>query len=80
MKTILTIVFAGLLIWSAPAGAKTYSLTVSVHKDVADLTRNEAKAILKRASRIMHDARCNVTFTLRGDIGRFDVPDQRNNH
>ena len=74
MKTILTIVFAGLLIWSAPAGAKTYSLTVSVHKDVADLTRNEAKAILKRASRIMHAARCNVKFTLGGDIGRFDVP------
>ena len=74
MKTILTIVFVGLLIWSAPAGAKTYPLTVSVHKDVADLPRDEVKAILKRASRIMHDARCNVRFTLRGDIGRFDLP------
>ena len=75
MKTILTIAFAGLLlIWPASAGAKTYSLTVSVHKDVADLTRNEAKAILKRASRIMHAAKCNVRFTLGGDIGRFDVP------
>ena len=72
MKTILTIVFARLLIWPAPAGAKTYSLTVSIHKDVADLPRNEVKAILKRASRIMHDARCDVTFTLDGDIGRFD--------
>ena len=77
MKTILTIVFAGLLIWPAPAGSKTYSLTVSVHKDVADLTRNEAKAILKRASRIMRTAQCNVRFTLDGDIGRFDVPDTK---
>jgi hypothetical protein len=74
MKTILTIVFTGLLMWSAPASAKTYSLTVSVHKDVAKLTRNEVKEILKRASRIMHDAKCDVTFTLGGDIGRFDVP------
>jgi hypothetical protein len=74
MKIILTIVFVGLSVWSAPAGAKTYSLTVSVHRDVADLTRNEVKAILKRASRIMHDAKCNVTFTLGGDIGRFDLP------
>jgi len=72
MKTILTVVFAGLLIGSAPAGAKTYSLTVSVHKDVADLPRNEVEAILKRASRIMHDARCDVTFTLDGNISRFD--------
>jgi len=77
MKTILTIVFAGLLIWTAPAGAKTYSLTVSVHKDVADLTRNEAKAILKRASRIMRAAHCNVRFTLSGNIRRFDVPDTK---
>jgi hypothetical protein len=74
MKTILKIVFVGLLIWSAPADAKTYSLTVSVQQDVADLKRDEVKAILKRASRIMHDAKCNVTFTLSGDIGRFDVP------
>jgi len=77
MKTILTIVFAGLLIWPAPAGSKTYSLTVSVHKDVADLTRNEAKAILKRASRIMRAAHCNVRFTLSGNIRRFDVPDTK---
>jgi hypothetical protein len=72
MKAILTIVF-GLLIWSVPAAAKTYSLTVSVHKNVAGLSRNEVKAILKRASRIMHDAKCNVTFKLDGAIGRFDL-------
>jgi len=74
MKTISKIVFVGLLMWSAPAGAKTYSLTVSVHKDVAELNRDEVKAILKRASRIMHKAHCDVTFTLDGDIGRFEVP------
>jgi hypothetical protein len=74
MKAVLTIVFAGFLIWPVPAGAKTYSLTVSVHKDVAELTRSEAKAILKRASRIMHAAKCNVKFTLSGSIGRFDAP------
>jgi len=74
MKIIAKIVFVGLLIWSAPSDATTYPLTVSVHKDVANLTRSEVKAILKRASRIMHDAKCDVTFTLDGDIGRFDVP------
>ena len=73
MKTIAKIVFVGLLMWSAPAGAKTYSLTVSVHKDVAELNRDEVKAILKRASRIMHKAHCDVTFTLDGDIGRFEA-------
>jgi hypothetical protein len=72
MKTILIFVFAGLLIGSAPVSAKTYSLTVSVHKDVADLSRGKVKAILKRASRIMHDAQCDVTFTLDGNISRFD--------
>jgi len=74
MKAILTIVVAALLIWPAPAGAKTYSLTVSVHKDAAELTRKKAQAIMKRASRIMQAAKCDVTFTLSGDIGRFDVP------
>jgi hypothetical protein len=74
MKTIAKIVFVVLLIWSAPASARTYSLSVSVHRDVADLTADEVKAILKRASRIMQNARCDVKFTLDGDIGRFDVP------
>jgi hypothetical protein len=75
MKNILTIVFVGMLIWSTPAGAqKTYSLTVSVHKDVAELKRDEVEAILQRASQIMQSARCPVTFTLDGDVDRFDVP------
>jgi hypothetical protein len=81
MRAIIAIVCLGLLIWVKPASAQqTYSLTVSRHPEVREFSPDEIMAILDKASKIMQDAACNVTFTLYGPVGKFasDAPAEIN--
>lgn len=77
MQIIIAIVWLGLLMWAEPARAqnagapKEYSLTVSVHEEAPRLTTREVKKILKRASRLLKQNHCDVTFKLKGEVGTF---------
>jgi len=85
MPIIMALVSLALLMWAAPANAqKTYAVSVSVHKDLPELTVDDVQKILVDASRILQkgpdhkdwddDVACNVAFTLHGPIGTFDPP------
>jgi hypothetical protein len=73
-----------LLMWVEAASAQqTYSLSVSRHRDVPALSDGEVKRILADASRMLRknprqdgddDVACNVTFTLKGSVGTFALP------
>jgi hypothetical protein len=76
MRTIVGSICLALLLSAEPASAQqAYSLTVSRHSSVATLTAEQAKEILRKASKMMHDAGCDVTFTLDGPVGKFEAPD-----
>jgi hypothetical protein len=78
---ILAILSLAVLMWVETASAqKTYSLSVSRHRDVPALSEEKVRAILAAASRMLKknsrhndddDVACNVTFTLRGEVRTF---------
>jgi len=81
MRPVIAIAGLGLLLLEpASAADQTYSLTVSRHPSVRDFSDNEIKNILRRASAVMHNAGCPVTFTLDGSVRKFSsasAPDNR---
>lgn len=79
---IIVAIFASLL-WVGAASAqatsppKKYSLSVSRHIAVPELSGADVKRILADASKMLQTNRghaCNVKFTLRGSIGTFGSP------
>jgi len=76
MQIIIAVV--ALLMWGHTASAqKEYSLSVSRHQDVPELSQAEVNAILDAASKMLQTnpgVACNVKFTLRGAIGKFGSP------
>jgi hypothetical protein len=90
MKIIMAVLSLALLIWTDPASAqKVYSVTVSVHSGVDELTVDQVEKILDDASKLLQksghpdtdedDIPCNVTFNLKGPIGTFSSPDELRN-
>lgn len=73
------------LMWSTPASAqKTFTLSVSRHRDVPALSTQEVTQILAKASRMLQkdsrhnsdqDVACNVAFALKGPVRVFGSPD-----
>jgi hypothetical protein len=62
------------------AQSKTYTVSVSVHSSLPELTEMEVKEILDKASTMLKkdsthtdddDVSCDVTFTLKGPVGTF---------
>ena len=84
MRIIASILSLAVLMWveAATAQSSTYSVSVSRHRDVPDLSESQVKEILARASHMLRkdstrndrDVSCNVTFTLKGQVGTFDSP------
>jgi hypothetical protein len=84
MRIIASILSLAVLMWveAATAQSSTYSVSVSRHRDVPDLSESQVKAILARASRMLRkdstrndrDVSCDVTFTLKGQVGTFNSP------
>jgi hypothetical protein len=87
-RTALLLSLAPLL-WADAAGAqsRTYSASVSRHRDTPTLSVEEVKSILADASKMLQknsrqkrdtdddNVKCNVTFTLKGPIRTFASPD-----
>lgn len=83
MRIIMAALSLPLLMWTEPASAqKTYSVNVSVHRDVPELTVDQVQKILADASKLLQkdpshpekepdDVKCNVTFTLKGSVSTF---------
>jgi hypothetical protein len=72
MRAMIAIACLGLLAWdTAGAAEPTYALTVSRHPSVRDFSEKEIKQILRKASTVLQNAGCNVTFTLNGPIRTF---------
>jgi Matrixin len=78
MRIIGVVLSLAALMWAETATAqKTYSLSVS-HHNAAPLSEEEVKGILDRASQVLQrnsHPDCNVTFTLKGAIGKFPRED-----
>jgi hypothetical protein len=85
MRIIASILSLAALMWVEAATAQsTYlvSVTRHHHRDVPDLNEGQVKAILARASRMLRkdsthndrDVSCDVTFTLKGQVGSFASP------
>jgi hypothetical protein len=84
MRIIAGIVSIAVLMWVETASAqKTYSLSVSRHNAVPELSAGEVEAILDRASKTLqkdsnhtgpNDVACNVAFKLNGPIRTFTSP------
>jgi hypothetical protein len=84
MRIVASILSLAALMWVESATAQsTYSVSVSRHRDVPDLTERQVKAILARASNMLRkdsthnddDVSCDVTFTLKGRVGTFASPE-----
>src|SRR5262245_40936080 len=87
MQTIMTIFSLALLIWIEPASAQsTFSVSVSRHTGVPELVKEEIEKILSDASKMLQkpghadtndvDVKCDVTLTLKGEVGTFGSPDK----
>jgi hypothetical protein len=81
MKIILAILAFALLMWADAASAqKEYSLSVSRHRNVPELTTDDVNKILADASKMLQTNAgfaCDVKFTLKGDVGTFPRPGSR---
>jgi hypothetical protein len=86
MRIIMAFLSLAPLMWIEPASAqKTYSVSVSRHSGVPELTEGEVKKILADASKLLQknsghvdtedNVKCNVTFTLKDPIRTFASPD-----
>jgi len=81
MRAIVALVSASMLLWVEAGGTqhitpqKTYSLTVSVHKDVPKLTDKQVKEVLNGASQLLASNQCHVTFKLKGTVKTFASPE-----
>jgi len=86
MQIILAVLCLALLMWAEPATAqKTYSVSVSVHRSLPELTADQVKKFLADASKMLqkdsshaetdNDAKCNVTFELKGALTIFGSDD-----
>ena len=84
MKMQIIVAILALLIWVEAASAqaaseqKTYSLSVSRHVAVPELTVEQVNKVLADASKMLQTDpghACNVKFTLNGSIGTFGAPD-----
>jgi hypothetical protein len=74
MQTIMSMVFLALLFWVEPASAQqVYSLKVSIHKDLPELTKDQVDQALKRASDLLQEPgnKCNVTLKRNGPVETF---------
>jgi hypothetical protein len=85
MRIIIAVLCLAMLMWidAANAQGRTYSVSVSVHKDLMQsnpLTRYEIKKIFDDASKMLKkdpshnsddDLACDVTFKLKGPIRTF---------
>jgi hypothetical protein len=79
------IISLAVLICVTPANAqKTYTLSVSRHRDVPALSAQEIAQILAKASQMLkkdtrhdseNDVACNVAFALKGPVRVFGSPD-----
>jgi hypothetical protein len=75
MQTIILIVCLALLLCVEPAGAQeVYSLKVSIHKDVPQLTKDQVDEALERASKLLKEPgnQCNVTLKRNGPVETFE--------
>jgi hypothetical protein len=85
MRIVAAIFSVALLVWGAPASAqKTYSLSVSQHRAVPELSEGEVNTILAEASKMLRkdsshnsddDVACDVAFTLEGPVRTFGSTD-----
>jgi Matrixin len=57
--------------YTASAADPTYTLTVSRHASVRDFSENELKQIVRKASSVLQNAGCNVTFKVDGPVRTF---------
>jgi len=84
MRTNAGLLSLALLMWVEAASAQqTYSLSVSRHRAVPELSDGDVRRILADASRMLQknprhdsddDVACNVTLTLKGSVGTFASP------
>ena len=75
MHTIIAIVCLALMLWVEPASAQqAYSLKVSIHKDVPQLTNDQIDEALDRASKLLKEPgnKCNVTLKRNGPVEIFN--------
>jgi hypothetical protein len=88
MHFILAIFCLALLMWTEPASAqKTYSVVVSRHSEVPELSEGMVKEILAGASKLLQkepshqetedNVACNVTFALKGPVHTFNSPGKK---
>jgi hypothetical protein len=84
----MAVLSVALLMWTQEASAQsaTYKVSVSVHDGLPQLSPDEVKSILDKASKMLQkrnladpesdsNVKCDVTFTLNGPIGTFsDLP------
>jgi hypothetical protein len=85
MQITMAILSLALLMWTGPASAqKTYSVSVSRHSGVPELTADEVNEILANVSKLLQkdpghqetddNFKCNVTLALKGPVGTFNSP------
>jgi hypothetical protein len=75
MHIVMAVLSLALLIWAGPASAQArITASVSIHKTLPPLSRQEVRKILHDAShapRKGNGQACVVPFKLKGNIGRF---------
>jgi hypothetical protein len=75
MHVIMAVLSLTMLVWAGPASAQaTHTASVSVHRDLRQLTQKEVRKILADASHALKTNpafACPVTFKLKGPVGRF---------
>ena len=74
MRALIAIACLGLVAWEPARAETTYTVTVSRHASVRDFSEKEVKQILRKASTVLHNAGCDVTFRLDGPIRTFSSP------
>jgi hypothetical protein len=86
MQIITAILSIALLFWIDAASAQsTYSVSVSIHTRLPQLTEDEIKGLLDKASKMLQknsghvdtpdSVACNVAFILKGPVRTFGSPD-----
>src|SRR5215471_6247027 len=86
MPIAMAILCLPLMMWPEVASAQsTFSVSVSRHSEVPELSDPEVKDILDKASKMLQKSpghvdtpdnfACNVTFTLKGSVGKFGSTD-----
>jgi hypothetical protein len=85
MKLFLVVISVALLLWVEGVAARTYTLSVSRHRDAPALSDDDVRRILDQASKMLtknpseskppNSVACDVTFVLKGPVRTFGSAD-----